>query len=147
MLEQILLNATKAADQAHATATHSENVAENKYDTLGLEAAYLAHGQSKRVLECQEELDEFKKLSSVALALDQAICTGSIVILSFGKENKSVFIGPGAAGLKVQIHDTELVVITPSAPLGKLLIGKYLFDEIEMVIDEIKTTYEISHFY
>ncbi|MFT5209278.1 MAG: hypothetical protein ACI9CE_001000 [Flavobacterium sp.] len=147
MLERILLNASRAVDQAHATATHSENVAENKYDTLGLEAAYLAHGQSKRVLECQHELEAFKKLSTTSLTKDQAICLGSFVTLSFGKIHRSVFIGPGAAGLKVHINNTELIVITPSAPLGKLLIGKYLFDEIDMVVDGIKTTYEISHFY
>jgi len=33
---------------AHETATHEENIAENKYVTLGLEAAYLATGQARR---------------------------------------------------------------------------------------------------
>jgi len=67
--------------------------------------------------------------------------------MSFENTSRVVFIGPGAAGLKVQINNIEIVVITPSAPLGKLLIGKYLFDVIEIVIDGIKTTYEISHCY
>ena len=151
MLEQILFNAKKAADEAHATATHSENVAENKYDTLGLEAAYLAHGQSVRVADCQQELDEFKKLSSQNLleqqAGDQAIALGSVVTLSFDGKNTRVFIGPGAAGLTLQIDNTEIVVITPSSPLGKLLIGKYLFDEIELLIEGVKTHYEISQVY
>ena len=40
--------AISATQQAHDTATHEENIAENKYDTLGLEAAYLAHGQAQR---------------------------------------------------------------------------------------------------
>jgi transcription elongation GreA/GreB family factor len=122
-------------------------VAQNNYDTLGLEAAYLAHGQSKRATECQHELDEFRKVSSLAQADNQAIGPGSIVTLSFENTSRVVFIGPGAAGLKVQINNIKIVVITPSAPLGKLLIGKYLFDVIEIVIDGIKTTYEISHCY
>ena len=32
----------RAAQTAYETATHEENIAENKYDTLGLEASYLA---------------------------------------------------------------------------------------------------------
>ena len=36
--------AQRAAQTAYETATHEENIAENKYDTLGLEAAYLASG-------------------------------------------------------------------------------------------------------
>lgn len=36
--------AERAAQTAYETATHEENIAENKYDTLGLEASYLAAG-------------------------------------------------------------------------------------------------------
>ncbi|KPC57834.1 Uncharacterized protein AC509_2176 [Pseudomonas amygdali pv. morsprunorum] len=32
--------AQRAAQTAYETATHEENIAENKYDTLGLEASY-----------------------------------------------------------------------------------------------------------
>jgi len=37
-LAKDLLQAEQAAWVAHETATHAENIAENKYDTLGLEA-------------------------------------------------------------------------------------------------------------
>ena len=43
-----LAQVEQAARVAHETATHEENIAENKYDTLGLEAAYLAAGQARR---------------------------------------------------------------------------------------------------
>ena len=45
------------------------------------------------------------------------------------------------------IDGIEIVVITPSAPLGNRLIGKHLFDEIEIVIGGIKTRYEITSCY
>lgn len=35
----------QAVSAAHEAATHEENIAEHKYDTLGLEAAYLATGR------------------------------------------------------------------------------------------------------
>ena len=47
-LAEDLLQAEQAVRAAHETATHEENIAENKYDTLGLEAAYLATGQVRR---------------------------------------------------------------------------------------------------
>ena len=40
-LAEDLLQVEQAVRAAHETATHEENIAENKYDTLGLEAAYL----------------------------------------------------------------------------------------------------------
>ena len=47
-LAEDLLQAEQAVRAAHEAATHEENIAENKYDTLGLEAAYLATGQARR---------------------------------------------------------------------------------------------------
>jgi hypothetical protein len=41
----------RAAEYARAEATHEQNKAENKYDTRGLEASYLARGQSKQAAE------------------------------------------------------------------------------------------------
>ena len=54
-----------AAKQAHDAAINEESVAENKYDTFGLEASYLAHGQSQRVLECQTDWQLFEKKQAV----------------------------------------------------------------------------------
>ena len=74
--EQILStinNAITAASQAYETATHKENKAENKYDTLGLEAAYLAEGQSKRVLELEQSLASFQHLEIKHYKNDRAL--------------------------------------------------------------------------
>lgn len=46
-LEAELALLTKAARSAHAEATHESSKAENKYDTRGLEASYLARGPRK----------------------------------------------------------------------------------------------------
>ena len=47
-LAEDLLQSEQAVRAAHEAATHEENIAENRYDTLGLEAAYLATGQARR---------------------------------------------------------------------------------------------------
>jgi tetratricopeptide (TPR) repeat protein len=47
-LAQSLANLQKGAQASHAEATHESSKAENKYDTRGLEAAYLAGGQARQ---------------------------------------------------------------------------------------------------
>jgi hypothetical protein len=47
-LSQSLGVLEKAARASHAEATHESSKAESKYDTHGLEAAYLAGGQARQ---------------------------------------------------------------------------------------------------
>src|SRR6202165_1140991 len=54
----------KAARSSHAEATHESSKAENKYDTRGLEAAYLAGGQAR---QAKEILDSIKLYQSLAV--------------------------------------------------------------------------------
>ena len=132
-LETLHQTAIKAAKQAHDTATHEENVAENKYDTLGLEAAYLAHGQSQRVAECAADLAAFKNLTAREFSSDAAIDIGVVVLLSDEAGNSQyLFIGPAAGGVKVPFDGHEITIITFSAPLGMALRGRCVGDEVEV---------------
>ncbi|MFP6807343.1 MAG: transcription elongation factor GreAB [Pseudomonadales bacterium] len=131
-LEAGLVAAVKASDQAHETATHSENKAENKFDTLGLEAAYLAHGQSQRVLECEAEIASFKLILESPFQEDTAAELGSLVQLEDSRgQKRSVYIGPCSGGVRVRVGESDIVVVTPQAPLCKVLLGKMEGDEIE----------------
>ena len=151
ILEEALEQAIRAADQAHETATHSDNKAENKYDTLGLEAAYLAHGQSQRVEDCEKELAAFKKLPLNTKTVDIQIASIAVLIDENDIESL-VFLGPGAAGLKVIVEKDEhkgkeVIVITTASPLGQALLGKSLNDEIELKIGEKLKIYEVVGLY
>ena len=53
MLQQQHNITLDAVNQAVASATDKETIPEHKYDTLALEAAYLAHGQAIRVTESE----------------------------------------------------------------------------------------------
>src|SRR5438067_13760599 len=52
----------KAAQAAHAEATHESSKAENKYDTRGLEAAYLAGGQARQAKETLDSIAIYEAL-------------------------------------------------------------------------------------
>src|SRR5210317_575426 len=53
---------TEAARTAHAAATHEECVPDNKYDTTGLEASYVAQGQANRAQEIRHALETYKAM-------------------------------------------------------------------------------------
>ncbi len=119
----------RAAQFARAEATHEQNKAEHKYDTRGLEASYLAHGQSRQAAELEAAIVEFEKLSARAYTPGEAIALGAIVELEHGGEKSIYFIGPRAGGTEI-LHDRkEILVITPQSPLGEQLMGKKQGDQ------------------
>ena len=137
----ILLNAAKSA---HEVATHEENIADNKYDTLSLEASYLAQGQANRAQEIRFAIDAYHSLSLRQFDDDSAIAVTALVILEAEDGSPmSVFLGPHAGGLRVEENGREVIVITPSSPLGQGLLGKGLGDTVELRVDDAKRELEI----
>ena len=136
--------ALNAARTAHETATHEENVAENKYDTLGLEAAYLAAGQSRRVEEIRQALALFQNLVLRDFDPEQGIQTSALVELADPEDRRKwLFLGPEAAGLKLQLDGREVLVITPRSPLGGALLQRLPGDEVAVGQGAARQTYEI----
>ena len=122
----------RAAQFARAEATHEQNKAENKYDTRGLEASYLARGQSQQAAELDAAIIEFEKLSAKNFAADAAIAVGALVELEQGGEKNFYFLGPRAGGTEI-IHDKkEILVITPQSPLGDQIAGKKSGDSFQL---------------
>lgn len=58
----------KAATIARAEATHEQSKAENKYDTRGLEASYLARGQSKQAAEIEVSIHQIAAMEPKTLS-------------------------------------------------------------------------------
>ncbi len=137
--------ALRAAQTAYETATHEENIAENKYDTLGLEASYLATGQARRVEEIRQSLALYQ--SWVLKPFDEArgIQTGDLVTLeALNGQEQYLFVGPDAAGLKVNSDNLPITVITTRAPLGQSLLGKFEGDSVEITINGDHHSFEVT---
>jgi transcription elongation GreA/GreB family factor len=113
----------RAAQNSRAEATDEQNKAESKYDTRGLEAAYLARGQSKQAAELEAAIAEYQKLEPRAFAADDAVDLGALVELQTSDETVWYFIGPRAGGTEVTLDRREILVITPQSPLGAQLLG------------------------
>ena len=134
----------RAAQFSRAEATHESNKAENKYDTRGLEASYLARGQSKQAAELEAAITEFEKLGVKKFAPGEAIGIGALVELEHGGEKSFYFLGPRAGGTEV-IHDRkEILVITPQSPLGGQLLGKKVGDQPQLNFGGAKQAAKIA---
>ncbi|WP_285425214.1 transcription elongation factor GreAB [Pseudomonas sp. efr-133-TYG-103a] len=143
-LEIDLEVAIRAAQTAYETATHEENIAENKYDTLGLEASYLAAGQARRVEEIRQSLMQYRNLTLKPFDELRGIQSGDLIVLeSASGVARQLFLGPDAAGLKVSVDEGLVTVITARAPLGQTLLGKFDGDEVEIVVNGSRQSFEI----
>jgi transcription elongation GreA/GreB family factor len=114
---------TRAAKASHAEATAEENRAENKYDTRGLEASYLAAGQANKIVELEESIAAFEALKERKFGEAEGIDVGALIEISQDTERAHYFIGPSAGGTEVEIGKTEVLVITPQSPLGSQLLA------------------------
>ncbi len=114
-LEQTRLVTLSAAQRAIDAATDEETVPEHKYDTLALEASYLAHGQAMRLKECEEDIRVYRELV-LREDLEQVQLTAFVKVVNEDDNEKQFFIGPRAGGLVVTWQGREVSVLTPQAP-------------------------------
>jgi transcription elongation GreA/GreB family factor len=124
----------RAAQASRAEATHEQSKAESKYDTRGLEASYLARGQSRQAAEIEAAIAEFEKLAVRKFDAGENIGVGALVELEAGDEQSFYFIGPRGGGTEVVQNEQEVLVITPQSPLGAQLIGKKQGDRPQLEI-------------
>jgi transcription elongation GreA/GreB family factor len=136
---------TRAALEAHANATDKENIPENKYDTLSLEASYLAQGQSKRAVEIERALSRFQKLKLQAFSEDSEVSMGALVCLEDPSgARRFLLIGPDAGGLVVKVGGHPVTVITPQSPVGQNLLSKFRGDPVALQFGGISAEFEIT---
>jgi len=132
---------TTAALATHAEATDEENKAEDKYDTRGLEASYLAHGQSKAAEETALALAQFQALVLRDFAAEEPIGLGALVAL---EGPSRYFVGPRAGGTEIMLNGTAVLVITPQSPLGRQLLGRRQGDTVQLDVGGMRSDARIT---
>jgi transcription elongation GreA/GreB family factor len=114
----------KAARASHEEATHESSRAESKYDTCGLEAAYLARGQSRQVKEILDSIKVYEALVARDFASGAPIELTALVELEADGTHSTYFIGPKSGGLEIKHRSKDIIVMTPQSPLGQNLMGR-----------------------
>lgn len=154
-LESELALYAKSARAAHEEATHEQSKAENKYDTRGLEASYLARGQSQQAAETELARQHFESLTVRDFTPDDPIDLTALVALESvspgAREAKGgnpgsgplYFIGPRAGGMEISCEGAEVLVITPQSPLGSQLKGRKQGERFSVEIGGSRRDYRV----
>lgn len=143
-LAEDLRQTEQAARVAHETATHEENVSENKYDTLGLEAAYLATGQARRAEAIRQAIANWRQFRPLPYDARKGIELGALVCLVDSDDTpQQLFVGPDGGSMTLTIGAQLVQVISSDAPLCKAMLGKCEGDEVSIQVALIRRQFEV----
>ncbi|MFG6468426.1 GreA/GreB family elongation factor [Roseateles sp. BYS87W] len=143
-LAEDLRQAEQAARTAHETATHEENIAENKYDTLGLEAAYLATGQVRRAEAIAQAMAGWRRFRPAAYDADRGIQLGAwVCLVDAAGQQQQLYVGPPGGTMSLTRGDQRVQVISPDAPLGQALLGKVEGDDVSLQLGASRQWFEV----
>jgi len=140
-------NISLGAENAHLDATNDESQSEGKYDTRGLEASYLAEAQAKLASEILHNLAIYNLLELKDFLPEDAISLSALIELECDTKSALYFIGPKCGGIIIQEEGQEILLITPTSPLGSALMGKQQGDDFELQIGGNTRQYEIIAVY
>ncbi len=139
-----LRQAEQAVRVAHETATHEENIAENKYDTLGLEAAYLATGQARRAEAIRQAMAQWRQFRPSPYDGGKGIQLGALVgLVDADDQRQQFFLGPDGGSMKLLSGDQLVQVISSEAPLARAMLGKCVGDEVSLQVAAVRQQFEV----
>lgn len=117
--------AVSALAGAREAATGADTKAENKYDTRGLEASYLAAGQAEQAEELQRALHAVEAFTFSDFDPDDPVAIGALVETEQDGELRHYLLAPAGGGIIVAVDGVEPVtVLGPASPLTSALCGK-----------------------
>jgi hypothetical protein len=131
-LTEQLATLAGASRAMHADASDEQNKAEDKYDTRGLETAYLASSQARLATETELALAVYQTIKLAKFQESTPIDLTALVELEFNGARALYFLGPKTGGVEIRHKGTEVMVITPESPLGQQLLGKKVGDRVKL---------------
>lgn len=129
----------KSFESARQTSLEAPGRMQSRYDTMGIESAWVADGLAKSLIEKEKsvtQLESFKFGDTV-----NRVCLGSVVGISSGESlsKEYFFILPTASGYQLCENVITITTLTPTTPVGKALIGKQIGEDIEIQIPRHRT--------
>ena len=99
-----------------------------------LEAAYLAHGQSERILGLQQMRIQVAKWPVPEFSNNDTVRTGAYVeLMAEDDTEQALFIAP-VGGRKLLVNGRNVLVVSNETPLAKSLAGSGVGDEISLTL-------------
>lgn len=145
-LNETLAQAEKNRDDAQAEANKHVGRMQSRYDTFKEEAQYLVTAHEARIAELRMALAQIQTMLEHVDTLEahSTVRIGSVVLIEADTGTQRLhLLSPAGGGIQIENEGKALFVLTPDAPLGKLLLGKEEGDEVELRIGDKKTPYTI----
>lgn len=103
---------------------------QSRYDTMGIESAWMADGLAKNLIEKEKNLIHLETCHFT----DTAKCIGVGSIVGISSSDSPIpeyfFLLPVFSGYELQEKDLTITTLTPETPLGKVLIGRQAGEKI-----------------
>ena len=128
VLEAALATARASHAAAVEGSTHEEARPENAKDTRGLEQSYLARGRAQRVAELEAAVAETAALTLRTFTAATPIAMTALVTVEDDAVEQRYFVASHGGGA---VLAGGVQVVTPSSPIGRVLLGRRVDDEVE----------------
>jgi transcription elongation GreA/GreB family factor len=124
-------------------AVHEDAKAEDDKDTRAIESQYLARGLAQRVEELSDTIAKLTALKVREFGEDDPIALSALITLEDGDGTRTHYLlAPAGGGRKIEEHG--VVVVTPSSPVGRALLGKRCGDSTSIRTPSGEREYEIA---
>jgi transcription elongation GreA/GreB family factor len=129
-----------SAKAAHEAATHEESKSEDRHDTRGVEASYLAGAQAARAAELQKIVLEYKSLLDSQSKPSDRVAAGALVcflpLVGEGGKPKgepiTSLVAVRGGGTAIEWKGKGISVLTPTSPLGEAALGAGVGEEVRI---------------
>ncbi len=134
---------SRAAETAHAEATHPEAKPENRYDTRSLEASYLAGAQQARVEELTAKIEIIRSMTLHPFSRTDQIAPSALVQLESDGKILEYFLTAWVSGYTYKIDSREIKVVSAQSPFGAALNGRTVGESMTFRVANQDKEFEI----
>lgn len=96
---------------------------------LGKDLENATAEKAARIDEIKQLLVMYQFLPVRSYGEEDVVCPGALVELELNQRHAFYLIVPKGGGLVMRIDDQAIQVITPSSPLGEVILGRKVGDE------------------
>ena len=129
-LQSSLTVAEEAAKQAKNLATDEQSKAETQYDTVAIEAAFLAHGQSERVAQLKYQIAYWHDIQRKNIDSELITAGSAFALTCESGDSRHYLMSDDSGGDKLVVNGVNWYVVSRLSPIGKACWDKSLDDDV-----------------
>ena len=133
-LQNEIMDLEKSYEHAKETKAVSPGRMQSRYDTMGVEAAWMADSLAKNIEEKRRSISALRSLNLTTPP--NRVVLGSLVGIGpeKGETEAFYFIVPSSGGNKYRLDDigTDVLTVTVHAPIAQEMIGTSVGDYVDV---------------